>query len=97
MFDKINGKMKETLFFETGLHIAGNREITVENCNRIEECSDVFMSLISNNLIIHIWGYDLRAFDFKTSGLIIRGKIAQVELIERSSKHEKSDTGNCED
>lgn len=97
MFGKINEKLKETLFLETGLHIAGNREIVIENCDRIEECSDVFMSFLSDNLLVQIWGNSLRAFDFKTSGLIIRGRISQIELIERSTRHEKSASGKCED
>ncbi|MCM1132574.1 MAG: YabP/YqfC family sporulation protein [Ruminococcus flavefaciens] len=97
MFGKINEKVRETLFLETGLHIAGNKEIAVENCDRIEECSDVFMSLVSKNLLVHIWGSSLRAFDFKTSGLIIRGRISQIELIERSGKYEKPASGKCED
>lgn len=97
MFGKINEKINETLFLETGLHIAGNREIALENCDRIEECSDVFMSIISRNLLVQIWGDGLRAFDYKTSGLIIRGRISQIELIERSARHEKSASGKCED
>ncbi|MDE5570093.1 MAG: YabP/YqfC family sporulation protein [Ruminococcus sp.] len=97
MFGKINEKARETFFLETGLHIAGNKEIAIENCDRIEECSDVFMSFVSKNLLVQIWGNNLRAFDFKTSGLIIRGRISQIELIERSAKHEKSASGKCED
>lgn len=97
MFGKINEKARETFFLETGLHIAGNKEIAIENCDRIEECSDVFMSLVSKNLLVQIWGNNLRAFDFKTSGLIIRGRISHIELIERSAKHEKSASGKCED
>ncbi|MDE5854972.1 MAG: YabP/YqfC family sporulation protein, partial [Ruminococcus sp.] len=80
-----------------GIHIAGNKELIIENCRRIEECSDIFMSLASNGLLVQIWGNNLRAFDFKTNGLIIRGKISQIELIERRKKHEKSDSGKCED
>lgn len=97
MFGKINEKAREKFFMETGLHIAGNREIVIENCDRIEECSDMFMSLISKKLLVQVWGYDLRAFDFKTSGLVIRGKISQIELIERSAKHEKPASGKCKD
>lgn len=97
MFDKISGKVKEKLFLETGLHITGNREIVIENCHRIEECSDVFMSFISDNLLVQIWGNNLRAFDYKTSGLIVRGRISQIELIERRTDNEKSDSGKCED
>lgn len=97
MFDKLSDKAKEIFFLETGIHIAGNKELIIENCRRIEECSEVFMSLASNGLLVQIWGSNLRAFDFKTNGLIIRGKISQIELIERRKKHEKSDSGKRED
>lgn len=97
MFEKLSDKAREDLFLETGLHLAGNRELTVENCRRIEECSDVFMRLVSGRLCIQIWGNDLRAFDFKTGGLVIRGRISQIELEERRNSHEGSDTGKRED
>lgn len=97
MFDKLSDKAKEIFFLETGIHIAGNKELIIENCRRIEECSEIFMSLASNGLLVQIWGSNLRAFDFKTNGLIIRGKISQIELIERRKKHEKSDSGKRED
>ena len=50
MFEKLTNKAKEALFLETGLHLAGNRELMVENCGRIEECSEVFMSLACGRL-----------------------------------------------
>ncbi|MBQ6945085.1 MAG: YabP/YqfC family sporulation protein [Ruminococcus sp.] len=86
MFNKLTDKFNAAFFEEAGIHIAGNREIILENCRRIEECSDVLMSLACGKLLIHIWGNDLRAFDYKTGGLVIRGKIAQIELEERSRK-----------
>ena len=46
----------------------------------------MLMSVACGKLLIHIWGNDLRAFDYKTGGLVIRGKIAQIELEERSRK-----------
>ncbi len=84
MFDKLTEKINAAVFEEVGIHIAGNREVILENCRRIEECSDVLMSLTCGKLLIQIWGNDLRAFDYKTGGLVIRGKISQIELDERS-------------
>lgn len=83
MFDKLADMARTALFMEAGLHITGNREIIVENCRRIEECSEVFMSLACGGILVHIWGNDLRAFDYSTGGLVIRGKISQIELDER--------------
>lgn len=86
MFDKLTDKFNAAVFEEAGIHIAGNQELIVENCRRIEECSDVLMSLACGKLLIHIWGNNLRAFDYKTGGLVIRGKISQIELAERSRR-----------
>lgn len=83
MLNKLTEKARKALFLESGIHIAGNHELIIENCRRIEECSDVFMSFSSGGLLIQIWGNDLRAFDYNTGGLVIRGKISQIELDER--------------
>lgn len=83
MFEKLTNKARETLLLETGLHLAGNRELMVEKCGRIEECSEVFMSLSCGGLLIQIWGSDLRASDYSTGGLVIRGKISRIEIEER--------------
>ena len=86
MFDKFTEKVNAAVFEEAGMHISGNREIILENCRRIEECSDVFMSFACGKLLVHIWGNDLRAFDYRTGGLVIRGKISQIELAERRGR-----------
>ena len=69
-----------------GMHIESNKELLIENCRRIEEYNEVFMRLISGHLCIQIWGSDLKAYDFKTRGLIVRGKISQIEFIERNGR-----------
>ncbi len=86
MFDKFTEFAKEKLFLNSSIYINSNKELTIENCSRIEEYSDVFFSLVSGGLTVHIWGCGLRAFDFKTGGLIIKGRISQIELLERSRK-----------
>ncbi len=91
MFGKITNKARETLYMEPQIHFDCNREILIENCDRIEEYNDVFMQLISGKLCIRIWGSGLRAVDFQTKGLLIKGKLSAVEFIERSIGHnEKS-------
>lgn len=86
MFNKITDKTRELLYMNPGMHIESNKEILIENCRRIEEYNEVFMRLISGGLCIQIWGSDLKAYDFKTKGLIIRGKISQIEFIERNDR-----------
>lgn len=86
MFDKLAEKAREMLYLDTGLILEGNREMIVENCRRIEEYNEVFMQLISGSLCVQIWGSGLRAYDYRTGGLIIRGKISRIELSERSGR-----------
>lgn len=69
-----------------GIHMESNRELLIENCRRIEEYNEVFMKLISGRLCIQIWGTDLKAYDFKTRGLIVKGRITQIEFIERNGR-----------
>lgn len=86
MFDKLTENTQRALFMEAGIHISGNRELILENCRRIVECSDVLMSLSCGRILVNVWGSDLRAFDYKTGGLVIRGKISRVELEERRGR-----------
>lgn len=69
-----------------GIHMESNRELLIENCRRIEEYNEVFMRLVSGRLCIQIWGTNLKAYDFKTKGLIIKGRISQIEFIERNGR-----------
>ena len=85
-------KMADRLYLGAGMYVEGNREVSVENCRRIEECSEIFMRLVSGCLCIQIWGSGLRAFDYTGGGLVIRGQIERIELSERSvRKNEGSD------
>lgn len=91
MFERFADKARDTFYLNPQIHFDCNKELLIENCRRIEEYNEVFMRLISGRLCIHIWGSDLRAYDFKTKGLIVRGKISQIEFIERSGRrNEKS-------
>ena len=71
------------LYRSSSVHITGNSEIFIENCKRIEEYNEIFIKLRTNELFLQIWGTNMKAYDFKTSGLIIKGKISQIEFIEK--------------
>lgn len=75
-----------------GMYIESNKELLIENCRRIEEYNEVFMRLISGKLCIQIWGTDLKAYDFKTKGLIVKGKISQIEFTERNGRRNAQST-----
>lgn len=87
MFDKLADKTREFMYMNPGMHIESNKELLIENCRRIEEYNEVFMRLVSGKLCIHIWGSGLKAYDFKTKGLIVKGKITRVEFIERNGRN----------
>ena len=82
MFKKFKDKALDMLYLTPMIHIERNREMLIENCKRIEEYNDIFMKLISGDLCIQIWGNNLRAYDFRTNGLIIKGNITHIEFEE---------------
>ncbi|MBR1591791.1 MAG: YabP/YqfC family sporulation protein [Ruminococcus sp.] len=73
-------KIKQKFYLDSEIFISGNREIIIENCKRIEEYNEVFIRLVSGGLHINIWGDSLKAYDFRTDSLVIRGKISRIEL-----------------
>ena len=98
VFEKAVGKARDLFYLNTDIHIEGNRELTIENCSRIEEYNEVFIRVIAGGMCIQICGCDLKAYDYCAKGLVIRGKISQVDLIERSGGgHERSAQGLRED
>jgi len=82
LLNKLSEKGKDFLFLNPTMHFIGNKELYIENCKRIEEYNEVFIRLKASGMYIQIWGSQLKAFDFKTNGLIIRGKIEQIEMQE---------------
>lgn len=87
MFEWLAELTRETLYLNTSIHISGNNELIIDNCQRIEEYNEVFMRLLSGGLYINIRGSDLRAYDFRTGGLVIRGCIEHIEFTERNRRH----------
>ncbi len=88
MFEWLSELGKEKLCLDTGIHISGNRELIIDSCRRIEECSEVYMRLVSGGLYVDIHGSGLRAYDFRTGGLVIRGCIKQMSFTERRTVYE---------
>lgn len=83
MFHILKDKCRELLYLNPTLHLQSNKELFIENCKRIEEYNEVCIRLKSNDLLIQIWGSNLKAFDFRTNGIIIRGNIERIELLEK--------------
>lgn len=99
MFEWLAELTRETLYLNTGIHISGNNELIIDNCQRIEEYNEVFMRLLSGGLYVDIRGNGLRAYDFRTGGLVIRGCIENIEFTERSrlneSENKKKNKDKC--
>lgn len=88
MFERFAELAREKLYLNSGIHISGKNEIVIDSCQKIEEYNEVYMRIISGGLCINIRGSDLRAYDFKTGGLVIRGDLEQIEFTERSGRNE---------
>ncbi len=86
MFNRVKEKGLDAFYLNPQIYFDCNHELLIENCKRIEEYNEIFMRLVSGRLYIQIWGNGLRAYDFKSKGLIVRGKISRVEFIERSGE-----------
>ena len=88
MFEWLSELAREKLFLSEGIHISENKELIIDNCRRIEEYDQVYMRIVSGGLTIDIRGNDLKAYDFSTGGLVIRGCIEQISLTERRRRFE---------
>lgn len=88
MFEWLSELTREKLYLSTGMHLSGNNELIIDNCRRIEEYNEVYMRIVSGNLTVDIRGNGLRAYDFSTGGLVIRGCIEQIGLTERRKRCE---------
>ena len=96
MFERLAELAREKLYLETGIHIAGNKELVIDNCRRIEEYNESYMRMAAGGLTIDIHGTGLRAYDFRTGGLVVRGHIESISFAERRNKGETEDKGNGE-
>lgn len=77
--------IRSWMYLETSLHMQGNHELRVENCMRILEYNDVLVRLRTRDMIVEIWGTDLRVYDFNDSCVIIRGTVQSIQLGESSN------------
>ena len=97
MFERFAERARESLFQNSSIHISGRNEIIIDCCQKIEECSEVYMRIISGGMCLNIRGTGLRAYDFRTGGLVIRGELEQIEFTERRSRNEHKDKEICPD
>ena len=75
--------LRSWVYLETYLHLCGNRELRVENCTKILEYNDVLVRLQTRDMVVEIWGTDLRVFDYNDSSVIVRGSVTSIQLAEQ--------------
>ncbi len=71
------------VYLETYVNLTGNHELRLENCIKILEYNDVLVRLQTRDMIVEIWGTQLRVFDYNDSSVIVRGTITSVQLQEK--------------
>lgn len=83
MRDKIIEKGRSMLYLNTIIQISDNKEVIIENCKKIIEYNDIFLKVKTRNMIVQVWGHNLKINDYNTGGIIIKGIIESIELINK--------------
>jgi sporulation protein YqfC len=58
--------------------------IEIENCKKILEYNDIYLKIMTSNLIVEIWGKDLKINNYGTDGIVVSGRIDSIEFTKRS-------------
>ena len=74
---------RKKLYLNTNLLITDNNLIEIENCKKVLEYNDIYLKLLTSNMILEIWGSNLNISDYNTDGIIINGKISSIEFMKR--------------
>ena len=80
MIKNIYNKGRELAYLNTAIHITDDTSVIVENCKKIIEYSDIYVSLKTKDLKIFIWGKNLKVDDFDSDHIRINGSIQSVEI-----------------
>ena len=83
MRDKIIEKGQSMLYLNTIIQISDNKEVIIENCKKIIEYNDIFLKVKTRNMTVQVWGHNLQINDYNTGGIIIKGIIESIELINK--------------
>ncbi|WP_173538602.1 YabP/YqfC family sporulation protein [uncultured Ruminococcus sp.] len=83
MFGLLADMAADSLWLKPQIYFDCDREMVIENCRRIEEYNEVCIRLVSGKLGINVWGSGLETDSYGSGGLVIRGRISQVEFEER--------------
>jgi len=81
--NKIIEKGQSLLYFNTIIQITDNKEVIIENCKKIIEYNDIFLKVKTRNMTVQVWGQKLQIDDYNTEGIIVKGIIESIELINK--------------
>lgn len=81
--EKITDIARKKLYLNTHLLITDNNLIEIENCKKVVEYNDIYLKILTSNMILEVLGSELSISDYNTDGIIIRGKISSVEFMKR--------------
>ncbi|WP_028505632.1 YabP/YqfC family sporulation protein [Ruminococcus sp. FC2018] len=78
------GKAKDIAYLGSYVTICNNSSVTVENCNQIFECNDIYVKVSAGDYYIEVWGAGLDMATYSGNSVIIEGSIDSVKLINKS-------------
>ena len=72
--------MEKPSLFRDRMELCGNRDLFIDRCRRLLECSELLMLMELDGHRVAVWGHGLTASDYSESGLHITGEIRTVEF-----------------
>ncbi|MCR4644568.1 MAG: YabP/YqfC family sporulation protein [Oscillospiraceae bacterium] len=82
MRKRIQRTVMNWMYLDTYVHMHGNRELRVENVRRILAYDEICVRLRTRDMTVTVWGTGLRVYDYKSSSMLVTGRITSVELSE---------------
>lgn len=77
---KFVGKARELMHLNSYVSLEDNNIATIDGCNKILECADVLVRVVTGKFEVEIWGNDLMLTIFSEGNAQIRGKIDEIKL-----------------
>jgi sporulation protein YqfC len=72
--------MLKNVYSGTAIYLQGNTSMVVENCQKVVEYNDIYISLKAKGLKVYVWGKNLRMDSFGVDKVRIVGDIQSVEF-----------------
>jgi sporulation protein YqfC len=68
------------LYLNTHMNLTDNTHLEIENVKKILEISEVYIKLLTSNMMVSVWGENLSVSDFNIDGIVVNGKISNIEF-----------------